>query len=71
MADPTHGKSYVGVDSNPVTKYIWEHSLREPEFLVKIRDETLEKLGKRSVMLVDPIESQFLRFLIGASGAKR
>jgi len=71
MADPTHGKSYVHADTNPVTKYIWKHSLREPEFLVKIRDETLEKLGKRSIMLVDPIESQFLRFLIGASGAKR
>ena len=71
MADGTHGKSFLEVKTNPIKNYIWEQSLREPDFLRKIRDATLSNLGHDSIMLVDPIESQFLRFLIASCGAKR
>ena len=71
MAEDSYGKSFLEAESNPVTKYIWENSLREPDSLRQIRDETKKSLGRASIMLVDPIESQFLRFLIGACGAKR
>ena len=71
MAESSYGKSFLKVGANPITDYIWEHSLREPEFLRKIRDETISNLGQKSRMLVDPIESQFLRFLIASCGAKR
>ena len=69
MADKILQKSYHGT-GNPVTAYILENSLREPEFLLKLREETMTKL-KESRMLVDPVEAQFLRLLVGAAGAKR
>ena len=71
MAEESYGKSYVEVERYPVVKCIWESSLREPDVLRQIRDETQKSLGRASIMLVDPIESQCLRFLIGACGAKR
>eukprot|EP00794_Sanderia_malayensis_P011983 gene11983-13221_t len=64
-----HFKSYVhGV--NPLTDYITENSLREPEFLRKLREETQRK-SKMAVMLADPLEAQFFRLLLKAIGAKR
>ena len=63
-------KSYDQVQKDRVAAYIWQNSLREPAFLQKIREET-EKSLEKAFMLVDPVESQFLRFLVNASGAKR
>ena len=63
-----HKKSYND-QGNPVTDYILENSLREPEFLLKLREETM-KLPNCG-MLADPVEAQFLRLLVGAAGAKR
>lgn len=70
MADKLYLKSQYDANTSPLTKYIVETSLREPQFLQKLREET-GKLGRLAVMLVDPIESQFLRLLVGVSGAKR
>ena len=68
MATKIHSKSYSDT-ANPVMAYILENSLREPEFLLKLREETM-KLPNCG-MLADPVEAQFLRLLVGAAGAKR
>ena len=67
MADP---KSYLSQNTDPLSIYVKEHSFRKVEALERLQEET-KKLGKKYKMLVDPLEAQFLRFLLKASGAKR
>lgn len=72
MAGQSHNlKAMVHVNTDPIASYIWQNSVREPECLRKLREETESKLGRLSRMLVDPPEAQFLRLLVGTSGAKR
>lgn len=58
-------------ENDPVMAYIMENSLREPEFLLKLREGTEEKFGRAIRMLIDPLEAQFLRLFLSACGAKR
>ena len=56
---------------DPLMKYISDHSLREPSFLRDLREETQVKTGSQIEMIIDPLEAQFLRFLLKSIGAKR
>ena len=49
--------------------YLWNHSLRENEYLKELREETM-KLS-HSNMLSDPNQVQFMTLLVQLIGAKR
>ncbi|MGD2183672.1 class I SAM-dependent methyltransferase [Lusitaniella coriacea] len=61
-------KKTIGLDDR-LYQYLHEISLREPEILQKLRDETEEL--PMSVMQVSPEQGQFMGFLVRLMGAKK
>jgi len=54
-----------------ITKYVMDHSLREPAILTELKKETFASLGRSSMMLVAAEESQFFRLILKMLNAKK
>jgi caffeoyl-CoA O-methyltransferase len=61
-------KQSIGLD-NQLYNYLLSVSLREPEILLKLRQETASH--PRSVMQISPEQGQFMRLLVQLIGAKK
>lgn len=61
-------KQSIGLD-NQLYNYLLSVSLREPEILLKLRQETASH--PRSMMQISPEQGQFMRLLVQMIGAKK
>ena len=53
-----------------LARYMIETSIREPDILVRLREET-QRLGDRASMQIAPEQGQFMALLIELTGARR
>ena len=58
----------LGISSN-IINYVREHSLREPDVLARLRDETAAI--PQAMMQITPEQGQFMAWLVHALGVKR
>ena len=63
-------KSFEDDLVNPIDKYIWDHSNREPKHLFELRDHTIKNV-QWSIALTDPLEAQLFRLLIQTLDARK